>query len=713
MPYTPPSNRSPPTTGPPSPEGSRRPSIHELQHGSSRPGLPRSASYLLKQRRTPSVGELSPETTSEDLKAMVGSVRQSPPPVTGNRGMPNGAIMSPPDSNSDDEEARRQQMPDPRALHQAVRKISTDQANGQGMHHSFSTSSLDGLGGRRFGHSRSATEPQVSFNKSNSSSATGSEEDSDEERQRKPQMVRKKSGELVRPALRYSRRRPSSMPGTPTFSKAVHFDSVEHVRHFLQVDRPLAVSAGSSPVDDYESDTEYPFSGDERRRSSPFEWELVMTNFPIETPVRRQQAVRLERVWLTPDQKSLVGSVAVANLAFQKLVVCRFTLDYWKTTSEVSGEYAGEVRPVDTPHGQDRFHFTIKLSDLTNLQNKTLFFCIRYTVNGQEYWDNNNGTNFQIDFRKKMLPQNGKKGVSGAASRPLSGLPKSSRRGQKKPAISVSDEFGGSKPDFDTSIHDVMGESPSSGIRLKGVKSASDLPSDNLSKGLSGPSGQFSMRYDFADSLTKAIQNAKRESKSDGLYMRSLKRTASPPNKPDADTSGQPALKPLSTNFAPGALSPTGSPKADVDSAQYKEMISKYCFYASKKSPQQSAGRTGADDSSTTASYEGSPVYTGNYYHSHRGTQHHSLHPHDSNPYFTYPSFYGAVGGSPAESPLAAPRAADQTPSTPAPAQTDSKQAGTTAPLPGTSPIEYDYQRSRDRFPFSGHEAYARTAIRG
>lgn len=78
--------------------------------------------------------------------------------------------------------------------------------------------------------------------------------------------------------------------------------------------------------------------------------EIIISNFPVETPVRKAQPVRLERVWLSNDQKSLVGSVAVANLAFQKLVVCRFTLDYWKTALEVAAEYVSEIRSVDAPH---------------------------------------------------------------------------------------------------------------------------------------------------------------------------------------------------------------------------------------------------------------------------------------------------------------------------------------------------------------------------
>ncbi len=136
------------------------------------------------------------------------------------------------------------------------------------------------------------------------------------------------------------------MPGTPTYSKAVHFDShLEHVRHFLQVDKPLAVSAGSSPVESYESEIEFPFGQDEPHRSKgpPFEWEIRLSNFPTETPERKLSPVSIERIFLSSDNKTLVGIVAVANLAFSKHVTARFTLDYWKTTSEVVAEYNNDV----------------------------------------------------------------------------------------------------------------------------------------------------------------------------------------------------------------------------------------------------------------------------------------------------------------------------------------------------------------------------------
>src|SRR2546423_1324189 len=63
-----------------------------------------------------------------------------------------------------------------------------------------------------------------------------------------PRMVRKKSGEVVKPSLKsaYFKRRPQSLPSTPVYPKAVHFDAqLEHVRHFLHSEKPLAVSTNT------------------------------------------------------------------------------------------------------------------------------------------------------------------------------------------------------------------------------------------------------------------------------------------------------------------------------------------------------------------------------------------------------------------------------------------------------------------------------------
>ncbi|KAJ6443763.1 protein phosphatase regulatory subunit Gac1 [Purpureocillium lavendulum] len=624
----------------------------------------------IDHRRTPSITNLDnvpTETLSPTMKGVVngglgGSVRQSPPPPLDERALiPKGALVSPPESatsGSDDEEPveiRGRDRETLKDLRDAVSQIplpatspapSNDDreettCEPHGVRLSLSTSALGNLPkvGRKLGHVRSATESTISAPKSADNSVVGSEEETDEDLKYKPQMVRKKSGELVRPALRASHRRPTSMPGTPIFSKAVHFDShLEHVRHFLQVDRPLAVSAGSSPVENYESDGEYPFPGNGKQgaRTPPFEWELVTTNFPHDSHHRKMMPARLERVWLSSDQKSLLGSIAVANLAFHKQVTCRFTLDYWKTVSEVAAEYSHEIRPRETPMGYDRFTFTIKLSDMANLEAKTLFFCIRYSVNGQEFWDNNNSTNFQVDFRKKHLPQNGKNGFGGAASRSANGLPRSSNRRHNPPSalrpvsVPVSLDAFGSEPNklaFDQPIHEYLGESGP--LRLK-TKSTANLASDNIATSLTSPSGvAFSNRYDFGASLSAAMQVAKDAAAKDkdALYMkRNVRGFGSTLGVPQAAASPS-----SSSEHSPnGSLSPTPS----LASASYEELVNKYCFFgSSKSSPTMKDGtlKSGTFDGSQGAAEVGNVAEAS---HRESTTIHHSIRLGSSNPYF-------------------------------------------------------------------------------
>lgn len=473
------------------------------------------------------------------------------------------------------------------------------------MHTSFSAMSLSDLPkSARRGHVRSATDPNVSAIMTSAENSQTVSEDSEDDLRPKPPMVRKKSGELVRPALR-GHKRPSSMPGTPVFAKAVHFDShLEHIRHFLQVDRPLAVSAGSSPVENYESETEYPFPGGEKRtvaRTPPFDWQLITNNFPHDSPSRRDLPVRLEKVWLSPDQKSMLGSVVVSNLSYQKLVVCRFTLDYWKTTSEVVAEFSHEIRPKVTRDGQDRFTFSIKLSDTANLEMKTLYFCIRYNVNGQEYWDSNGTANFQVDFRKQFKPQNGKNGFQGAQSRSSNSLPRSNRKQTPiAPGRSVQmplsfDDFD-KKPKFkfDDHINDFLGESNTPGLRLK-TKSTSNLASDNITKGLglTAPSGlAFANRYDFGASLSAAVQAAKDSAAKDkdALYMKRNVRDSPTPmsmsfgpplSTQSASQPSQPAPAPAAAAAAAAANAAPASPVGlglGLSSSSYEELVSKYCF---------------------------------------------------------------------------------------------------------------------------------------
>ena len=548
---------------------------------------------------TPTEAPASTETTDFALN---GSVRQSPPPVNNLR-IPTGMVLSPPESpeNSDgDDTANEQRGREMETtwdqLKEAVRSIDqrrsgspdktgvqVQESKSEPVSQIVSPTGLS-VEARRIAHSRSSTETAIIIPKTPTfESPTQTSDDSDVDDQgpfSKPSLVRKKSGELVKPALRpSSRRRYSSMPGTPTYSKSVHFnEEVNQTRHFLQVDKPMAVSAGTSPVEMYESESEFPFDGETKT-----EREIKLANFPEDSFERKAKPVRVERLFLSADRQTLIGTVAVQNIAFNKLVVARFTLDYWKTTSEIVAEYNNDPRspPKD---GCDRFSFSIKLSDSANIDKKTLLLCVRYAVNGQDYWDNNNGLNYQVDFSTKSVPKAAKPtiSVSGLGARPLNAIPRSrhspptTSRGRQE---SMDDDFarmGTSSAYHFGSTDKLLGDSPSS-IKLKPRTKRGSIFPTNTSSATNGLGG----RYDFGASLSAALTSAQdklgsqsglmsngRKPGTGGSYFGPVDRTEAPAKadeRPDAVTMDRPAM----------------------GSDQYKDLVQKFCYVgAGTKSPE-------------------------------------------------------------------------------------------------------------------------------
>ena len=642
MPYTPPAQQSPGASKPQSPALSRShsygkpPSSSGLPSG-PRPALPRSVSstsYLHRHRRSPSLTKSveSPTSPSDKLPTQQvvvpnsllddelspKSIRQSPPPVSSNP-VPPGAVATPPEStqnSSDDEEGISRGRPvsfehmaeleaairiieqhregSPSEISESIRKakihlgLHVPDSNFSASKHEEKRPSPLSEDARRVSHSRSATESQVfqGFSLGNddgtptSQSATDSDEEVDGVKAKRPPMLRKKSGELVRPALRPSsaKRRPSSMPGTPTYGKAVHFDShLEHVRHFLQVDRPLAVSAGSSPAEPYESDHEFPFGNESPNLTPPFEWEIRLANFPPQNAQRSSQPIKVEEVFLSKDKKHLIGGVAVANLAFHKCVVARFTLDYWKTTSEVVASYNNDVRKTELNDGLDRFTFDIGLADQANLENKTMFFCVRYNVNGQEFWDSNGNMNFQVDFIKKALPQNGKGGMQPASARPLARSRPSNSLPSARP-ISMPSSFDDFANAFDTNFSlsgapRFKGEEP---VRLRKPGGSSWSHNPN---GAKGPAQAFGNRYDFGASLSAAIQAASTtlgdRDRDEQLPLRAKATSSTQNTNAVAPSASMSDTIPSTDNTKPAALT---SEKPAIQSHSYNELLDKYCF---------------------------------------------------------------------------------------------------------------------------------------
>jgi len=230
-------------------------------------------------------------------------------------------------------------------------------------------------------------------------------------------LLRKKSGEPIKSSLK-ARRTPArgsltvitdpiglssskSAPATPAH-KGVRFHSqLEHVKLFLAEQKPLAVSRDGSPTDTSGTDTEFPsfiYAPDDDFKERP----LVMhrIDVPAAPPLAEDlREVAVENIDLVGT--TIEGLVRVRNIAYEKWIAVRFTLDKWQTTSEVTARYKESL-----PNGTiDHFTFSIKLADvLSRAEEKTLYLAVRYSAAGREIWDNNSGRNYQVRVvREKAL----------------------------------------------------------------------------------------------------------------------------------------------------------------------------------------------------------------------------------------------------------------------------------------------------------------------
>lgn len=276
-------------------------------------------------------------------------------------------------------------------------------------------------------------------------------------------LVRKKSGEFLRLSLKDSRnnsyfdkKRSRSLPTTPTY-KQVHFGGDNDIIYFKKKDRPAAISASNSPTlrgveggfrklqmgsededddddGDYEDDyanldhdddcftldlsssgsTTFPGAGHEKSVL----WDLQLPNFPPLSYDRqikiRKSPVFLERIFISVDKKFLLGHIAAKNLAFEKFITVRYTLDNWCTIVEIPTIYAPDSPKILKSNNYDRFIFRIPLDSLFNSfrmprsndqscnksQEQHYSLCIKYNTNFLEFWDNNESRNYDFNLIK-------------------------------------------------------------------------------------------------------------------------------------------------------------------------------------------------------------------------------------------------------------------------------------------------------------------------
>lgn len=168
--------------------------------------------------------------------------------------------------------------------------------------------------------------------------------------------------------------------GSPNFQDFDLNDYFSSHRNFTD----LGLSEDSDS--DSDSDTFNEYTKDKQ-------YKISSLNFSAPKNIYDKQdcPVYLQQLALAADKKLLLLFVMCQNLAFEKQISVKVTLNNWQSTLIFN-------KPVHMKSFSsvnfDQFKFTIPLSRLPS--SISAQFCIRYDVKGETFWDNNSTRNYNV-----------------------------------------------------------------------------------------------------------------------------------------------------------------------------------------------------------------------------------------------------------------------------------------------------------------------------
>ncbi len=105
-----------------------------------------------------------------------------------------------------------------------------------------------------------------------------------------------------------------------------------------------------------------------------------------------QNNVSLENVIL--KDYNLIGTIKVKNIAFEKSVKVRCTFDSWESTHDIMASYVPSGSS-SSKERYDTFKFEMSVPPTMDTKKKVQF-CVCFEANNCQYWDNNNGANYEV-----------------------------------------------------------------------------------------------------------------------------------------------------------------------------------------------------------------------------------------------------------------------------------------------------------------------------
>ncbi|KAI8639470.1 putative phosphatase regulatory subunit-domain-containing protein [Parasitella parasitica] len=244
----------------------------------------------------------------------------------------------------------------------------------------------------------------------------------------------------------------ASAPCSPTIglkSVRFHATNLEDVCLFRKAQTPLAISqknifwADNRADEDSDSSSSSSCSSDEDEH--PIKNSIKCSNWPTRLADiidRKNKIIRVDKNTIRlQDDDFIIGKVSVRNLSYHKTVTIRHSFDYWKTVDNVEATYLEGFQKSDI--------FTFKIHVPSNAA--TLYFAVNYKVGSEDYWDNNDGRNYQVEFITSKPNNAGKKSSKSLA---LSNLTKSTTAASSSLSIASQNALK-SRYDFSQAPHSI------------------------------------------------------------------------------------------------------------------------------------------------------------------------------------------------------------------------------------------------------------------
>lgn len=105
--------------------------------------------------------------------------------------------------------------------------------------------------------------------------------------------------------------------------------------------------------------------------------------------------VSLENVIIKEAEESVIGTVKVSNISFEKEVFVRCSSDTWKTREDIFCKYVSNSSS-NTMNAAYVLYDTFSFKLALPLKARRIEFCVCYRSGGEEFWDNNSNHNFVL-----------------------------------------------------------------------------------------------------------------------------------------------------------------------------------------------------------------------------------------------------------------------------------------------------------------------------